>query len=195
MDAEVDAIRPGAEGLIFTPWMYGERCPVADESLRAAFINLGTNHTRPQMTRAIYEGVAYNFRWILESIATLYRFTPEPLRVTGGGARGLPWLRIISDVTGRVLESVPNPQQTTAVGAALIAAIGLGIHPSFEAVKPLIPVEHRIAPEPGPKPVYDQVYPAYRRIYGALRDLYRSLNRPEKGIPEGSAAHETFSPR
>jgi xylulokinase len=132
------------------------------------------------MTRAIYEGVAYNFRWILESIAALYRFLPDPLRVTGGGARGLPWLRIISDVTGRKLESVHNPQQTTAVGAALIAAIGLGIHPSFEAVKPLIPVEHSISPESGPKPVYDRFYPAYRSVYGALRNFYHTLNRPEK---------------
>ena len=179
MDIDVAETEPGAGGLIFTPWMYGERCPVADESLRAAFLNLGTNHTRSQMTRAIYEGVAYNFRWILESITSLYRFLADPLRVTGGGARGLPWLRILSDVTGRKLEAVASPQQTTAMGAALVSAIGLGIYPSFEAVKDLIPVEHELSPETDPKPVYDRVYPAYRQVYRALRNIYHTLNRPE----------------
>jgi xylulokinase len=179
MDAEVAHTPPGAGGMIFTPWMYGERCPVADDSLRAAFINLGSNHTRSQMTRAIYEGVAYNFRWILESIAELYKIRPDPLRVTGGGARGLPWLQIIADVTGSTLESVADPQETTAVGAALIAAIGLGIYPSFDSIKPQIQVRQVVKPQPGPNPVYERAYPAYRQVYHALKRLYRQLNRPE----------------
>ncbi len=176
MDADVAAEPPGAGNLIFTSWMYGERCPVPDPWIRAAFLNLGANHTRAQMTRAIYEGVAFHLRWMLDSIADLYGFKAESLRVLGGGAQGLPWLRIIADVTGRRLESVAYPRETSALGAALIAAIGLGLLPSFEAVKPLVAVTQAVTPDPGPRPVYDRQYSAYRRVYPALKDLYHELN-------------------
>jgi xylulokinase len=181
MDKEVAEELPGAGDLIFTPWMYGERCPVADERVRAAFINLGANHTRSQMTRAIYEGVAYNVRWILDLMTELYGFKPDPLRVMGGGAKGLPWLKIISDVTGRTLESVAHPQETTAIGAALIAAVGLGIYPSLEATKPLVPIEQVQASDSQSKPVYDRLYRGYRQVYRSLRKLYHELNTPKQG--------------
>jgi len=177
MDGDVAGTAPGAGGLIFTPWMYGERCPVADESLRAAFINLGSNHTRSHMARAIYEGVAYNVRWILENMAELYGFRPDPLRVIGGGARGLPWLQIVADVTGRTLESVPDPQEASAVGAALIGAVGLGLYPNIESVKSLVPAGHIVKPDPAPRPTYDELYAAYRQVYRSLRGLYHTLNR------------------
>ena len=177
IDHEVEQIAPGSGGLIFTPWMYGERSPVADESLRAAFINLGANHTRHQMARAVYEGVAYNFRWILDSIADLYGFRCDPLRVLGGGARGLPWLQIMADVTGHTIESVPNPRYTSTVGAALLAAVGLGIYPSIEALKSSISVEHLIKPDLATRETYTELYTAFRQVYPSLRGLYHQLNR------------------
>ncbi|MCS6906692.1 MAG: FGGY-family carbohydrate kinase, partial [Anaerolineales bacterium] len=118
MDEEVSRVEAGAGKLIFTPWMYGERTPIADERLRAAFINLGANHTYAHMLRAVYEGVGYNVRWIVENIAELYGFRPDPLRTMGGGAKGLPWVQIVADITGRTLECVAQPQHTTALGAA-----------------------------------------------------------------------------
>lgn len=177
MDEDVARVAPGAGDLIFTSWLYGERCPVADPRVRAAFLNLGANHTRAQMARAVYEGVAYNMRWILDVIARLYGFPCESLRVLGGGAQGLPWLRIIADISGRRLESVAYPRATSALGAALIAAIGLGVQPSFAALKPLVAVTHTIAPDPGPQATYDRLYSAYRRVYPALKDLYHDLNQ------------------
>ncbi len=177
MDQDVEGEKPGSGGLIFTPWMFGERCPIPDESLRGAFINLSVNRTRQQMARAIYEGVAYNLRWILDSIDELYGIKCETLRVLGGGAQGLPWLRIIADVTGCRLEVLPNPRERLAVGAAYVAAIGLGIYPSFEALKQLVPVEIVIEPDTSYDEIYARQYAAYRRIYPALRDLYHDLNR------------------
>ena len=177
MDRDVEEAEPGAGGLIFTPWMFGERCPIPDESLRGAFINLSINRTRQQMARAIYEGIAYNLRWILDSIDELYGIKCETLRVLGGGAQGLPWLRIIADVTGCKLEVLPDPRERLAVGAALVAAIGLKIYPSFEALKSLVPVEVVIEPDSSHQDIYDRQYAAYRRIYPALRDLYHDLNR------------------
>jgi xylulokinase len=177
MDRDVDEVEPGAGGLIFTPWMFGERCPIPDESLRGAFVNLSINRTRQQMARAVYEGIAYNLRWILDSIDELYGIKCETLRVLGGGAQGLPWLRIIADVTGCKLEVLPDPRERLAVGAALVAAIGLKIYPSFEALKSLVSVEHVIEPDSSHQDIYDRQYAAYRRIYPALRDLYHDLNR------------------
>ncbi|NIW44213.1 MAG: hypothetical protein GWN30_05420, partial [Gammaproteobacteria bacterium] len=154
MDLDVAGEAPGAGGLIFTPWMFGERCPIPDESLRGAFINLSINRTRQQMARAIYEGVAYNLRWILDSINELYGIKCETLRVLGGGARGIPWLQIIADVTGCRLEILPDPRERLAVGAALVAAIGLDIYPSFETLKPLVPVDKVIEPDTSHQDTY-----------------------------------------
>jgi xylulokinase len=179
MDADVHQVEPGAGSLLFTPWMYGERCPVPDESLRAAFINLGANHSREQMTRAVYEGVAYNLRWILELIQKHYGFPCEPLRVLGGGARGLPWLRIISDVTGRTLEAVANPHVASVIGAAMIAAVGLKLIPTFEDIKLMVPVEQVIEPNSDLRPTYYRMFNAYRQVYRSLRGLYHELNREE----------------
>lgn len=179
MDGQVAEATAGAGKLIFTPWMYGERCPVPDESVRASFINLSSKHTRQQMTRAIYEGVAYNFRWMLDLIFDLNGLSPDPLRVMGGGAKGLPWLRIISDITGRTLESVPHLQSASAVGAGMLAAVGLGLYPSTESLKGLIPVEHVVRPETDSKDIYDTMYRAYRKVYRSLKDLHRSLNHTE----------------
>jgi xylulokinase len=177
MDRDVDQAEPGAGGLIFTPWMYGERCPIPDESLRGAFINLSVNRTRQQMARAVYEGIAFNLRWILDSIDELYGIKCETLRVLGGGARGLPWLRIIADVTGCRLEVLPDPRERLAAGAALVAAVGLGIYPNFAALKPLVPVELVIEPDNSHQDTYARLYAAYRRVYPALKDLYHDLNR------------------
>ena len=177
MDRDVEEAEPGAGDLIFTPWMYGERSPIPDESLRGAFINLSLNHTKNQMARAVYEGIAFNLRWILDSIEELYGIKCETLRVLGGGASGLPWLKIIADVTGCRLEVLPNPRERLATGAALVAAVGLGIYPNFAALKPLVPVERVIEPDNSHQETYAKLYVAYRRVYPALRDLYHDLNR------------------
>jgi xylulokinase len=177
MDREVEQSEPGAGGLIFTPWMFGERCPIPDESIRGAFINLSINRTRQQMARAVYEGIAFNLRWTLDAIAELYGIKCPTLRVLGGGAQGLPWLKIIADVTGAKLEVLPQPRERLAVGAALVAAVGLNIYPSFEALKPLVPVEQVIEPDLSHQDIYAKQYAAYRRVYPALRDLYHDLNR------------------
>jgi xylulokinase len=120
--------------------------------------------------------VGYNLAWILDSIARLYAFKADPLRVTGGGARGLPWLQIIADITGRKLETVPHLREAAAVGAGLVAAVGLGIYPSFEALKSLVPINQVIEPDDSHRDVYDRQSAAYRQVYPALRKLYHQMN-------------------
>jgi xylulokinase len=177
MDLDVAQAEPGAGGLLFTPWMYGERCPIPDESIRGAFVNLSINRTRQQMARAVYEGIAFNLRWILDSIDEMYGIKCDTLRVLGGGAQGLPWLQIIADVTGCKLEVLPDPRERLAVGAALVAAVGLELYPSFQALKPLVPIQQVIDPDLTHQDTYARAYAAYRRVYPALKDLYHDLNR------------------
>jgi xylulokinase len=177
MDGEVADTAPGSGNLLFTPWLYGERCPVPDESVRGGYLNLSANHTRGQMARAIYEGTAYNFRWILDLIQKKYGFECNPLRTIGGGALGLPWLEIIADVTGRTLVCAANPREASAYGAALIAAVGLGIAPSIEATKAMVPVTKTVEPDSAHREVYERLYSTFRQIYPAVKGLYHELNR------------------
>ncbi len=176
MDEEVKTIPPGSEFLVFTPWMYGERAPVSDVFVRSTFFNLSADHTREHLLRAVYEGVAYNLRWMIEVVEQHFGFPLPVLRVIGGGARGLPWMQIIADVTGRRVETVVNPQEAGAVGAALTAGIGLGLYPDFESLKGVVRVQHTFEPDPANAETYEILYRAYRRIYDALRDLYRDVN-------------------
>lgn len=177
MDREVSRIEAGSARLLFTPWMYGERTPIADERLRAAFINLGANHSYAHLLRAVYEGVGYNMRWIVDNIEELYGFRPDPLRTMGGGAKGLPWVQIVADITGRTLECVAEPQQTTALGAAYLAMVGLKWLSSIEAVKSLVQVTHTVRPQESTRPVYDELYAVFKQIYPRLKGIYYRLNQ------------------
>ncbi len=176
MDRDVESIPPGSNYLVATPWMYGERAPIADTWVRSTFFNLSADHTREHLLRAVYEGVAYNLRWIIEIVEQTFGFPLPTLRVIGGGARGRPWMQIIADVTGRSVETVAQPQEAGAVGAALTAAIGLGLYPDFEALKQVVRVEHTFEPQSDNWEVYDHLYRAYKRLYRCLRDLYREVN-------------------
>jgi len=181
LDEKVRGIPPGSDYLIFTPWMYGERAPIADCNIRSGFFNLSADHTRETMLRAVYEGVAYNIRWIVEIVDKHFRFPLPTLRVIGGAAKSEPWMQILSDVTSRRVETVRNPQEAGAVGAALIAAIGLGVYPGFEALKEVVKVERALDPQEENRGVYDSLFRSYKEAYRSLRDFYKRLNRERTG--------------
>jgi xylulokinase len=177
MDDKVTRIPPGAGNLIFTPWMFGERAPIADTNVRSSFLNLSAEHTRENMLRAVYEGVAYNIRWIVEIYEKQFRFPLPRLRVIGGGAKSAPWMQILADVCQRPVETVRDPQEGGAVGAALIAAIGLGIYPDFEALRRVVGVDQVFEPREENREVYNSLYQTYRDAYASLRGFYKRLNQ------------------
>ncbi|MCX7680908.1 MAG: FGGY-family carbohydrate kinase [Anaerolineae bacterium] len=176
MDEDVETIPPGSDFLVCTPWMYGERAPVSDTWVRATFFNISADHRREHLLRAVYEGVAYNLRWMIEIVERTFGFPMPVLRVIGGGARGAPWMQIIADVTGRRVETTAHPQEAGAVGAALTTAVGLGIYPDFEALKSVIRVTREFHPQAEHAGVYNLLYASYRRLYHSLRSLYRDVN-------------------
>ena len=181
MDEDVETIPPGADFLVCTPWMYGERSPVSDTWVRSTFFNLSADHTREHLLRAVYEGVAYNLRWMIEIVEKHFGFPLPVLRIIGGGARGAPWMQIIADVTGRRVETVAQPQEAGAVGAALTAAVGLGLYADFEALRDVVRVEREFEPQARNAELYDVLYQAYQRIYSSLCDLYRDVNEVRFG--------------
>lgn len=175
-DQVVRGTPPGARKLIFTPWMYGERAPVTDTALRGAFLNVGMDHTREDMLRAVYEGVAMNFRWLFEAAAT--KGLPcETVRAIGGGARSDPWMQIFADVTGRRIEAVENPKQAGAVGAALAVPLALGIYSDYREVKKVVKVRATFEPDRANRTLYDELFASFKDLYGRLSPVYKKLNR------------------
>lgn len=176
MDEVIATVPPGSDGLICTPWMLGERCPVSSTTTRATLFNISMVHTREHLMRAVYEGIAYNIRWILQNFYRDYNIACEDIRIIGGGALDKGWMQILSDVTGRRISVVENPRNAGAVGAAVVALIGLGELPDFAAAKRFVRVSSTFAPNLENKLVYDALFSQYRQLYRSLSGLYLAAN-------------------
>ncbi len=168
--AEAAAWPPGVEGLLFQPYLSGERTPVADPEARAAFVGLGARHDRGALTRAVLEGVAYGLRDSLELVRTL-GVDAQRARVSGGGARSELWTRIVASVLDLPLEHTPSTHGS-AYGAALLAGVKAGVYADVhEAVAACVRVEHTTEPDPDWAAAYAEGYDTYRGLYPALQPL------------------------
>ncbi len=176
MDEVIDTVPPGSDGLICTPWMLGERCPVSSTTTRATLFNITMVHTREHLMRAVYEGIAYNIRWILQNFCRDYGIACDHIRIIGGGALDKGWMQILSDVTGRNISVVENPRNAGAVGAAVVALIGLGELPDFAAAKKFVRVKEVFTPNEGNRTIYDALFAQYQQLYHALSGVYASAN-------------------
>lgn len=176
MDEVIKKIPPGSNHLICTPWMLGERCPVSSTTTRATLFNISMVHTREHLMRAVYEGIGYNLRWILENYSRDYGFSCDNFRIIGGGALDDTWMHIIADITGKCFSVVKDPRNAGAVGAAVVALIGLGELPGFSAAKDFVQVERCYAPDPKNRRVYDHLFENYKRVYNSLKDTYIKAN-------------------
>ena len=176
MDRVIEAVPPGSDSLLCTPWMLGERCPVSSTTTRATLFNITMVHTREHLMRAVYEGIAYNVRWILENFKKDYGFHTDSFRVIGGGALDAGWMQIMADITGSSISVVDNPRNAGAVGAAAIAMIGLGELADFASAKQFVRVAQVYTPNPANRSVYDALYAQYRQIFRSLNGLYKTAN-------------------
>ena len=176
MDEVIATVPPGSDGLICTPWMLGERCPVSSTTTRATLFNISMVHTREHLMRAVYEGIAYNIRWILQNYCKDYGIACDDIRIIGGGALDKGWMQILADVTGRNISVVENPRNAGAVGAAVVALIGLGELPDFPAAKKFVRVSATFSPNLLNKAVYDTLFGQYQKLYRSLADLYSEAN-------------------
>lgn len=176
MDSVVADIPPGSDHLICTPWMLGERCPVSSTTTRATLFNMTMVHTREHIMRAMYEGIGYNLRWILENYKKDYGFKCDDFRIIGGGALDDGWMQIIADITGKSFSVVADPRNAGAVGAAVIALIGLGELDGFDKAKEFVKVDRHFSPNPENAEIYNKLFADYKNVYKGLEDVYRQAN-------------------
>jgi xylulokinase len=166
---------PGSGGVIFTPWLYGERTPVEDRFVRGGFHNLSLSAGRDDLVRAVFEGVALNTRWLLGAVERFTRRRLEPIRFIGGGARSDVWCQIFADVLSRPIEQVADPVNANARGAGLLAAIALG-ELTFDQVPDRVQVARSYKPDPTSKGLYDQLFREFTGFYRRNRKAYARLN-------------------
>ncbi len=175
-DRLAEGVRPGSAGVIFTPWLYGERTPVEDHTVRSGFFNLSLQSTREHLVRAVYEGVALNGRWLLQVLERFIKRRLDPIHMIGGGANSRVWCQIHADVFDRTIRQVRDPILANARGAAFLAAVSLGML-SFRDIPRLVPIAETFEPEPGNRKTYDRLFREFVQLYKKNRAIYRRLNQ------------------
>jgi xylulokinase len=175
LDPIAGRVPAGARGLLYTPWLFGERTPVDDTSLRGGLLNLSLEHTREDLIRAVLEGVALNTRWMLEPFVRFLSRTPGAITVVGGGAQSNVWCQILADVTNYPIRQPSAPIQAAALGAAFIGAVGVGAL-NFENLPHDTAGQHLYEPDPANRALYDERFGNFRDIHHRLAPLYRRLN-------------------
>ena len=174
LSTEAAHVAPGAEGVVFLPCMQGAMAPEWNGAARGVFYGLTLAHTRDHMTRAILEGSAFALRDILDAMKNA-GLDVRRLTIVGGGAKGPLWRQIKSDVTGLPVR-VPVSVETTATGAAILAAVGANLYATVaDAVAAFVSYRPDVhEPDPGATAAYEDAYIRYRAVYDALRPVFVS---------------------
>lgn len=171
----IGEVPPGSGGVVFTPWLHGNRSPFEDPSARGIFFNLSLETGKRAMIRAVVEGIIFHQRWLLESIRDNFEIA-VPLRFAGGGALSPAMTQILCDILGLPVVGVDDPQNCGAAGAAFCAAIGLGWIPGFEAVKQYVSTGPEFMPDSGVAEVYNRQFAVFKDLYSRNRKLFKILN-------------------
>jgi xylulokinase len=170
---EAAKVSPGSDGLLWTPYLMGERTPHLDPEARAALVGLTASHTRGHVVRAILEGVAFSLRDTFTLLEEM-RVPVHSVRLGGGGARSSLWRQIQADIYGREVE-ILEAEEGAAYGAAILAAVGVGVWSSVDsACGSVIRVAKRVSPRPEVVAMMNQQYSAYRRVYPATRKIIQA---------------------
>ncbi len=175
LDEMAEEVEPGSEGLVFLPYLYGERTPHADANARGVFFGITGQHNEAHFARSVMEGVGFGLRDSLELIKDK-GIEINKIRLIGGGARSPVWQQILADVFGEQINLL-NIEEGPAFGAAIIAGVGVGCFASFEeAEEKMIEVVKIISPDKEKVKVYDQYYEVYRGLYPSLKENFEELS-------------------
>ena len=175
MDRIAERTPAGSNGVLYTPWIYGERAPVEDAMVRAAIFNLSLENSRADIIRAVLEGVAFNTRWLLQPFEKFLGRRLEAIHIVGGGANSDVWCQIFADVLDRPVRQIKDPIQANVRGAAFIAAVGLGLM-SYADVPACTEYRREYAPTPRHRAIYDAHFREFVNLYRQNRRIYRRLN-------------------
>jgi xylulokinase len=170
LSAEAESVPAGSDGVMWAPYLMGERTPHLDPQARAALIGLAANHGRSHIIRAILEGVAFSLKDSF-SIFEEMNVPVTQIRLGGGGARSSLWRQIQADVYGHPVE-ILEAEEGAAYGAALLAGVGAGVWPTVdEACQQVVRIKSRVEPQPVSSAIMQRQYLVFRRIYPALRKI------------------------
>ena len=175
LSAEVEKVPPGANGVIFTPWLHGNRCPFEDSNAAGIFFNIRIENGKRDMIRAVLEGICYHLRWLLESETRKVK-TSESIRFVGGGALSPVTCQMLSDITGRRIETVNNTQEVGAIGTALVVAAGIRGVDVLDLSRQLVKVSKAYTPDQGNRAVYERNYSVFKKLYKANASNFKKLN-------------------
>lgn len=173
---EVAATAPaGSDGLIYLPWLNGERTPVDDHTIRGGWTNMSLAHDRADLLRSILEGVAYNSRWLMEAVESFTKEPTGPIVVIGGGAHSDLWCQIHADVLQRPIRRVVDFQHAGTRGVALVAWIALD-RLTLDGIDGMVEVEREFQPDPSTEATYAPLYEAFVAMYKATKGIHARLN-------------------
>jgi xylulokinase len=174
-DKIIPTVPAGANGVLYTPWLYGERAPVDNPSLRAGFFNVSLDTNRSDLLRAVFEGVALNTRWLTGAVNRFLGAPVTAMVITGGGARSDSWCQIFADVLDMQIRRDARPVAVNARGAGWIGAVGTGMI-SFADIPALMRNDHVFEPDPTHRSRYDEIFDVYRDLHKRLAPVYKRLN-------------------
>ncbi|MFX1415602.1 MAG: FGGY-family carbohydrate kinase [Promethearchaeota archaeon] len=175
-DRVVEQVPAGSNKMIFTPWLYGERTPVENHTIRGGLHNISLPVKREDLIRAVFEGVAYNSRWLMELVEKFIKRKMDPINIIGGGAQSDIWCQIYADVLNRTVRQVKDPIYANARGAALIGAVGLGLC-TFDEIPNLVQFSKVFNPNSENRELYDELFKEFLNIYKNNEKMYSRLNR------------------
>jgi xylulokinase len=175
MNYEAEKSVPGANGLIFLPYLQGERSPHWNPRAKGGFIGLQITHTRADMIRATLEGIAFNLRTILQSFLDSNAQINEMILI-GGGAKGRLWRQIIADIFGLPTLQPRLLEEATSLGAAVAGGVGVGLYKDFSVVNKCIEIIDRHQPNPSAQAIYERLYPVFLKSYEALVPVFDELS-------------------
>jgi xylulokinase len=166
---------PGAHGLLFLPYLQGERSPHWNPKARGGFVGLQVTHTRADLIRAVLEGISMNLRTILQSFLDAGARIDE-VTLIGGGAKGQVWRQILADIFGRPVLHPRLLEEATSLGAAVAGGVGVGLFHGFSVVDRLIEIVDRQSPDPLAQAEYERLYPIFLAAYDALVPVFDRLH-------------------
>lgn len=176
LNKKAAAIAPGSEGLIFLPYLYGERTPHNDANARGVFFGISGRHKQGHFIRSVMEGVTFGLKDSLNLIKD-QNIKVKEIRAIGGGVKSKVWQQILADIMGQNIKLL-NVEEGPAYGAAIIAGVGVGIFDSFENVsEKIIKVEDEITPIKENVKTYEKYYKIYQDLYPSLKKEYKKLSK------------------
>lgn len=186
LNEKVKNVPPGAGGVLFTPWLHGNRCPFEDPKASGMFFGVTLETGKTELIRALLEGVYYHIRWMLECHEKKLKIK-DTIRFVGGGAISPISCQLLANITGKKIETVYKPQNVGAVGAAAIVGVGLKLIPSLKAVKQYIPASRTFTPDMKKHEEFNPYYLVFKNLHDSNKKNFQELQ--DKSAKDKEKAH------